>query len=307
MTNKGRKPPRFNQKDEKTVPAAPLSGQRDASKRPRHAHDAFELEIEVDTEMTEIHDAPGQTGVTQPTGTTEPSIYQPEEKTQIEEMLDLPRTSEEEVLPFFVPSDRPPPRKIPLPPSFDLSEDSRPGDSEDDELLSLFEDQDEPSLSAELPPVHPRPGFDAGWPAAPPSRTSSPSPVSPSPGVDDLAGAGEIGGVEPLDISEFESRRTRRRRQENREPARSSGYGRSAPMAHPSKVVRRRFRFDLRDLVLLLFVLVLAAAVYVAWIIYQDYRAQQELERLERSRTTFEKSKDEAIEKTAPKKEREIP
>jgi hypothetical protein len=63
----------------------------------------------------------------------------------------------------------------------------------------------------------------------------------------------------------------------------------------------------LRDLVLLVLVLVLAAGLVLTWLIYQGYRERESLKKLDRGRELIEKTKTEAIQDTTGKKSEDIP
>jgi predicted negative regulator of RcsB-dependent stress response len=80
-------------------------------------------------------------------------------------------------------------------------------------------------------------------------------------------------------------------------------------MAGSKKVVRRRFVFTVtvRDVILLLLVVVLAAGVYIGWRVFDEYRKDKEIQKLDLKQQLIEKSKNEAIKKKEPKKELDIP
>ena len=59
--------------------------------------------------------------------------------------------------------------------------------------------------------------------------------------------------------------------------------------------------------ILLLLVLVLAAAVYVGWMVYQDIKRERDMAKLNDGQALIEKSKSDAIREKEPKKEKDIP
>jgi hypothetical protein len=158
--------------------------------------------------------------------------------------------------------------------------------SDKQDILDLFDDPRKASLSNELPPIH-----DAAGP-----------PVQ-KPDEFQIVRPGESTGVRPLDGDKFDSRPPPRRKREKK----WLGPAIPPPMAHSEQIVARRFRFTLRDLVLLVLVLVLAAGLVLTWLIYQGYRERESLKKLDRGRELIEKTKTEAIQDTTGKKSEDIP
>ena len=136
-----------------------------------------------------------------------------------------------------------------------------------------------------------------------PSPKPTPSPPIREPDEFKIVRPGENTGMRPLDGALFDSRPVPRKKKDGK----WLGPAVPPPMAHSEQIVRRRFRFTLRDLILIVLILILATTLVLGWFIYQDYLKRQELEKLDRGRVLIEKTKTEAILKTAPEKDEEIP
>lgn len=293
MKRKKGKYPRFSGgADEATKPDL----RRKKLHKRTHAHDDFEIDIDVDfdPESTAV-DEPLYTG--QSVATEELTAPQEEDiqtmQTDVSDLdLGLPRSSGDEVLPVYVASKRhlkptpkqempplTPPEKAPFPQT-PLST------SEKQDILDLFDDPRKASLSTELEPV----------------RDTS-SPPLPQPDEFAIVRPGEKTGMRPLDGDLFDSRPPPRKKRN----AKWLGPTAPPPMAYSEQIVARRFRFHLRDLVLLILVLVVAAGLVLAWILYQDHRERESLKELDRGRELIEKSKAEAIQGKTQKKAQDIP
>jgi hypothetical protein len=166
--------------------------------RVEHAHDDFEIEIEVETEITAV-DEPLYTGESVVTDKLYHSVDEdlPTQQTDLSDLdIKLPQTSGEEVLPLYVSSKEhlkpmpkqempPPPQPEQAPfPTTPLST------SDKQDILDLFDDPRKASLSNELPPIH-----DAAGP-----------PVQ-KPDEFQIVRPGESTGVRPLDGDKFDSDR----------------------------------------------------------------------------------------------------
>ncbi len=285
--------------------------------RPRiHAHDEFELDIDVETDLTRV--APQQRPVAD---LFDDDSEITEEVTEIAatacgaqsdeaapDELPLPRASNEQVLPVFLPSDRPgtepPPPPLPEtndapaagPP--DLSSLLGPPPAADDSPPAgdeLFEDV---SGIHDRPPVHER-GFDS-----PASLESAPPPSDPEPRP--RFAAGTTGGL-PLDGTQFEPSPAPGGKRRGGQS--DSALLRRGPMrmAGSQRVVRRWFQPSLRDVLLLLLLILLGAGVWIGWSFYQDYRKRADWERFDQSRDQFERTRADAIKKRQPKKEQDVP
>ena len=267
-----------------------------------HAHDEFEIEVDLDTFD------PEETAVDEPLYTGESVVSDeltgPQEEdeiltkqTDVSDMdLELPRTSLDEVLPVYrssreshkpTPKQELPPVKPPAKPAFPKT--PLPSSDKQD-ILELFDDPENASLSVEL---------------TPPKDFESPKPTTPvrEPDEFEIVRPSTITGVKPLDGDQFDSR----------PPPRSKGdmkwLGPTAPppMAYSEQVVSRRFKFGLKDLILVVLILILAAGLVLGWFIYQDYRERQNLKEMMREAELFDKSKDDAIQDSTRKKQGEIP
>jgi hypothetical protein len=269
--------------------------------KPTHAHDEFEIDIDVDEfdpEATAV-DEPLYTGegvaTDELTGPQEEDDIQTRQ-TDVSDMdLELPSPSDE-VLPVYrssrdshkpTPKQEIPPTRPPSKPAFPKT--PLPSSDKQD-ILELFDDPENASLSVELPPVRDFP---------------SPRPATPvrEPDEFEIVRPGTITGVKPLDGDQFDSRPVRRRKGDKK----WLGPTAPPPMAYSEQVVSRRFKFSMRDVILVVLILILAAALVLGWFIYQDYRDRQNLKALAQETSLIEKEKDEVIQDTARKKSGEIP
>ncbi len=260
-----------------------------------HAHDDFEIDIDVETEITEV-DQPLYTGGS--VNTDELIAPQEDEiKTQQTDAsdldLELPRSSGDPVLPVYVSSKEhlkptpkqqkppaPPPAENPQFPKTPLST------SDKQDILDLFDDPRNASLSIDFPPPH---------------DTSSPSLNEPD--EFEMIRPGETTGTRPLDGDLFDSRPPRRKKKDQK----WLGPVIPPPMAHSEQIVERRFRFSLRKLGLLILLLVVAAGLVLAWFLYRDYRRRESLEELAQRGVIIEKSKSEAIQEKTRSRDQDIP
>jgi len=263
-----------------------------------HAHDDFEIDIEVaafDPEETAV-DEPLYTGESVASDVlTAPQEedYIQTKQTDVSDLdLELPGSSLEEVLPVYRPSrdSHKPVPKQPLPPTKTPFPKTPLSTSDKQDILELFDDPANASLSVEL---------------APPKDFKSPKPSTP-PGEPDefeILRPGQTTGVRPLDANQFDSRPPPRRKGDRK----WLGPTAPPPMAYSEQVVSRRFRFGLKDVILVLLILIIAAALVLGWFIYQDYRGRQDLKELAKESSLIEKEKDQAIQVKAREKGNEIP
>ncbi len=117
---------------------------------------------------------------------------------------------------------------------------------------------------------------------------------------------GYTAGRAPLDGSEFNPEEPASRKKKNKKTPSVDRLPRStaAPMQDSQKQVHRSgLTITTRDIILLLLVIVLAAAVWVVWHVFQQYRAEREIERLEARRTLIEEKKNDALKAKEKQKE----
>jgi hypothetical protein len=259
-----------------------------------HAHDDFEIEIDVETEITAV-DQPMYTGESV---TTDELIAPKEDEILTQQMdvsdldLELPRSSGDQVLPVYVSSKeqlKPTPKQEkppPAPPEKAPFPQTPLSTSDKQDILDLFDDPENASLSVELPPAQ-----------------ESSSPPLPEPDEFEIVRPGEKTGMRPLDGDLFDSRPPPRRKKDRK----WLGPVKPPPMAHSEQIVERRFHFTLRQLVLLILVLVIAAGLVIAWFMYQDYRERENLKELDRGRELIERSKYDAILEKTKSKDQDIP
>jgi hypothetical protein len=295
MTKKKGKYPRFSGGDDmKTKPDL----RPDRPRKSTHAHDEFEIDVdldEFDPEATAV-DEPLYTGE----GVVTDELTGPKEEdeiltkqTDVTDMdLELPRSSDDEILPVYrssKESHKPTPKQE-IPPSKPAFPKTPLPSSDKQDILELFDDPENASLSVELPPVKDLP---------------SPKPAAPihEPDEFEIVRPGGITGVRPLDGDQFDSRPIRRQKGDKK----WLGPTAPPPMAYSEQVVSRRFKFSMRDVILVVLILILAAALVLGWFIYQDYRDRQNLKALSQETSRIEKEKDEVIQDTAKKKSGEIP
>ncbi len=274
-----------------------------------HAHDSFEVDIDID-DLDIKSDISDLFGDDEPATKELSAFTPPPEEPTTQEIVDLslPATSNEQALPFYVPVSKATPSPLPRKKMTPLTT-PRPQPSGPD-FSELFDDHvQEGSISKESPPVHDlsdlqdsesSPG--EGLPMFAPSIKSTPSKSDSEPSGPRF-GKGFTAGMAPLDITEFADEAPRKKKKL------LSGGGRPAPMAGSKKVVRRRFIFTItvRDIILFLLVLVLAAALWVGWTIYQEYRTDKALASVKSGQELIDATKDEAIKKQENKLEKDIP
>jgi len=300
--------PRFGDSEENPTRRLSITSTHTKPLGPVRAHDAFEVDIDVDEREFRVADLFDDTDA-EDTREVPPLEISP---SPIEDVIDLslPESSDLEALPFYVPGGRrtpsplPPARdkspspaaKAPLGPNFDALFDAPLGDEEPAEAPAVHlapERERSPAPAAGLPlfvPGAPR--------ATTPGSDSKPKPRFKK---------GLTAGMTPLDMTDFAAGGPRRKKKSRQ--AHSLLRSAPAPMAGAKKVVRRRFVFTVtvRDVILLLLVLVLAAGVYIGWKIFDEYRHDKELQQLDLKQQLIEKSKNDAIKKKEPEKERDIP
>jgi hypothetical protein len=275
-----------------------------------HAHDSFEVDIDIDdldikSDISDLFDDDEP-------ATQELSAFTPppdEPTTQEIVDLSLPATSNEEALPFYVPVSKatpsPLPKKKKTPLAKPRAQPSGPDFSE------LFDDHvQEGSISKESPAVHDLSDLQdsdsasgEGLPIFAPSIKSTPSKSDSDTSAPRFA-KGFTAGMAPLDITEFAEEAPKKKKKK----VRTRG-SQPAPMAGSQKMVRRRFIFTItvRDIILFLLVLVLAAALWVGWTIYQEYKTEKALASVKSGQELIDATKAEAIKKQEDKLEKDIP
>jgi hypothetical protein len=281
-----------------------------------HAHDEFELDIDVETDLTRVASQrrpvadlfDDDSEITEEVTEIAAGAHGAQPDESASDDLPLPRASNEQVLPVFLPSDRPgnepPPPPLPerddapaagppdlsslLGPPPSAGDDAPPGDD-------LFEDV---SGIHDLPPVHGR-GFDS---PSSPDIAPPPPEAEPQPRF----AAGTTGGL-PLDGTQFEQAPAPKNKKRGGQS--DSALLRRGPMrmAGSQRVVRRWFQPSLRDVLLLLLLILLGAGVWIGWSFYQDYRKRAGWERFDQSREQLERTRSDAIKKRQPKKEQDVP
>jgi hypothetical protein len=132
-----------------------------------------------------------------------------------------------------------------------------------------------------------------------------------------LPGPGEVSdpALEPLDIRQFDMSTGQSKKKTGSSQRTGTTDFRGEPLRSPTgsmaqsrRVVRTVFTFGTREILILVLIVLLGAALWVGWIIYQDYSRQLDLDRAEQFRTTLQQVKDSALdEKKVKPKERDIP
>lgn len=320
-------------------PPDPPGGPDAGGKAPRrppnpvHAHDEFEIDIDVESDLTAVASVrPGMSSLfddeegEEPTQEISAAVLQEATAAAANLGLELPVRSDDAVLPLYMPAQgtRPrtqvPPAPPPAPPPARVAQAPRPGppdlsllddlsdsdtaglDSGPPDPVDLFGDVSE--ISGD-PPIHdlslpPSKRSDHGLDIlSPPSPQSSPGDSKPR------FSRGLTGGMRPLDIAQFETPDPggSRKKTTNASLVRSG----PVPMAGSKRMVRRAYQFGLRELLLLVLIVLLGVGLWVAWTIYQDYRKQADWQRFDQSRSQLEQTRAEAIERTKPKKPKDVP
>lgn len=275
---------------------------------PARAHDKFEVDIDVDDEEFKITDLFDDADAEKTRELPELELNAANIGSVID--LSLPETSDQEALPFYVPGGRTTPS--PIPRAREKKPTPAPKPKHGPDFEALFDMPIGEEESAEQPALHlpperePSADLSLGLPVFVPGTPRSTTPGSDSKPKPRFA-KGFTAGMTPLDVSEFAAGKPRKKKKGDNAklPPRTS----PAPMAGSKKVVRRRFVFTMtvRDVILLLLVLVLAAGFYMGWKIYDDYRHAKEIEKLGQKQRLIEKSKSEAIKSKEPRRETEIP
>ncbi|MBW1810940.1 MAG: hypothetical protein JRJ87_22315 [Deltaproteobacteria bacterium] len=273
-----------------------------------HAHDSFEVDIDIDD--LEIKSDIADLFADDEPATKELSAFTPPDEPTLQEIVDLslPATSNEQALPFYVPAGKQTPSPVPR---TNTPQATPPPAPSQPDFNDLFDDHvQEGSISKERPPVHDlselqdsEPSPVDGLPIFAPALRKTPPTSDSNPSKPRFA-KGYTAGMQPLDITEFVPEAPK----DKKKKVRSRG-GRPAPMAGSKKMVRRRFIFTVtvRDIILLLLVLVLAAALWVGWTIYQEFRADKDLARVKSGQEIIDATKAETIKKVEDKKEKDIP
>ncbi len=206
--------------------------------------------------------------------------------------LSAPETVENRVptTPKAATPDRFPPP--PLPRRKPFSETTRGPN-----LNSLF-DSSESNIAIEQAPSSSTNPTGPGLPTAPLTETD--------PGSKQLETGGST-GMDPLDISDFGTNWTSKRKKRTTEP-RIETVSTPPPMASATKVVSHRFSrtFTIRDIIMLLLVLVLALGVFVGWHIFKDYQRERESSRTRQLQNLIEQGKDRVIQEAEKPKESDI-
>lgn len=272
-------------------------------KKDQLLHELMEAEIDSDAETTVVQDRRNETA-------------SGNDNNAIDIDIELPKSSDEEFLPIFAPPLTSPrlPRNTPAP-----SRKPSPGGKQhptksilDNELDSIFSESNNefsPGSGFEI-----EPSSSEKTPSPVRVRTTSPSPSLPLPFPSDSSSSesskssrerprfaqGTTGGVQPLDTKEFEgaafSRRTRSHEKEKRVLIISG----PAPMANSSRIVQRRFRVGLRDILLLALVALLGLGIWLGWQIYNDLKIRNDLKKFEQSLRIIEERKQEELKKVKP-------
>ena len=248
-----------------------------------HDHDEFEIEVDVDfdPEATAI-DEPLYTGE----GVTDELTAPQEDEIQTKQTdvsdldLELPGSSGDEILPVYRSSRKTlkPTRKEDPPPAKPAFPKTPIPTSDKQDILELFDDPENASLSVELPPVKDIP-------------SPRPSPPTQEPDEFEIVDPGGNTGVRPLDGDLFDSRPLPRKKKDRQ----WLGPTAPPPMAYSEQIVPQTFKFTLKHLILVVLILILAATCVLGWFFYQDYLKRQELKELDQGRVLIEKTKDEDI------------
>ncbi len=295
----------------------PPSSKNPGSRRPivsRHAHDEFEIDIDVDTDFTELASRPTQDLVFEEDEATS-EISQEDlarviaENSEVDTMI--PMASDEKILPIFLPPGLNTSPEVQIPPEAselappDLSEEKsrrlpHSGSSGDSNSgpEELFGDVS--GIHDEVP-IH-----DLSNPDPEPDPLSNLSlPPADTPSRNRFS-KGFTAGMAPLDVSEFSSAdsQTGSKRQDGLPVFIRTG---PAPMAHSNRVVRRWFQPSIRDIILLVLTVILSIGIWLGWNIYQDYKKTLGWERFNQTRASIEQARVDAIESKQPKVQRDIP
>jgi len=297
--------------------------------KPVHAHDEFELDIDVETDMTQV--ASQRPGVRSLFDDDEDEPTQELSQSVLAEVLGpsqeeydpgLPTTSNEEVLPIFMPAraTTPSPVSPPAAPQlavpdlsagFDEPEPPaapRTGPDADDLFADVSDVNDQPPIhelsmppasSSPIAPVEPPsvvPGLDL-----PPPTTTGGSRRKPR------FSTGLTGGMQPLDVAQFEGDLPDPGEKGKRSRRTAVSRGKAAPMAGSQRVVRHAFQFGVKEFLLLVLVILIGIGIWIGWSIYQDMRKRSDWESFNQGRSQLEQTRSNQIQATHPKKDRDMP
>jgi len=166
--------------------------------------------------------------------------------------LQLPSVAEEEfglidaTAPATIPEMMPPPQAVAA--AFEKAESRDPPPSS-----LVLDDQTNPSVSEEVVPVH------VYVPDGQTGTDSNADALAPNNPLRDT-------GVKPLDISQFEA---------GQQPPPKQDKLKIIRVESPDQAklkMRKGSRIGFRDVILILLIILLGIAIYITWVVYQDYK-----------------------------------
>ncbi len=280
------------------------AGAKRAKPRARLLHELLESELESDLETTVVQERTNQ-GDKDPKNSRTPGKGSTAEESAIDIDIDLPQSSDEEFLPVFAPPVTSPKlvRPTPMPSRRTPAAGSRKIDKPNEPLDSIFEAlEDSPAPPKSTPPVFQK---KKSTPSGQIPRPPTPREWAPTGTTENRErprfASGTTGGVQPLDISEFEGTAPSRRSRSHDKEKKVLIISGPAPMATSSRVVRRRFSLSVRDILLLALVVLLGVGIWLGWRIYQDLQIRSDLKKLQEATKQIDEKKQEELRKLLPK------
>lgn len=275
-----------------------------AKPRARLLHELLESELESDAETTVVQQRANDANKVSKDspGAARDSTAQ---ENAIDIDIDLPLSSDEEFLPVFAPPVTSPKllRPTPMPSRRTPPAGSKKSAQPSEPLESIFKEMEDSTAPLKnAPPVSYKkkstPSGQASKPLTPrdwarPGATENPEKPR--------FATGTTGGVQPLDISEFEGTSPSRRSRSHDKEKRVLIISGPAPMASSSRIVRRRFSLSLRDVLLAALVVLLGLGIWLGWKIYQDLQIRSDLKKLQEANKLIDEQKQEEFRKLLPK------
>ncbi len=294
----------------------PPSGKPRHIKKPivaRHAHDEFEIDIDLETDFTELASRPTHGLLFEDEEEVTNEISQEELATVTAENSEvdniIPKASDEKILPMFISTRSDTPSK---PFSAPLGPEVVPPDLSDEDNLGIPPGSTDISSSEDLfgdvsgihdePPIHdlhtPKPYPLDGLHVTANTDEQTPSKKKFSKGF--------TAGMAPLDVTDFSASAPKKSPSGRKSSSTFIRRG-PAPMAHSNRVVRRWYQPNVRDILLFLLVVLLGIGIWVGWNIYQDYKRTIGWERFDQGRMSIEQARVDAIKSTHPEIQRDVP
>lgn len=275
-----------------------------AKPRARLLHELLESELESDLETTVV-----QERTNEPDRDPRSSRSSEKDSTAAQDAIDididLPQSSDEDFLPIFAPPVTSPRllKPTPIPSRATPPAGSKKSRQPSEPLESIFEEMENSTAPQKtVPPVYAK---EKSTPSGQIPRPPTPRegvPTGPAEGRERPRFAtGTTGGIQPLDISEFEGTSSSRRSRSHEKEKKVLIISGPAPMASSSRVMRQRFTLSLRDVLLLALVILLGIGIWLGYRIYQDLQIRSDLKKLQEATKLIDEKKQEELRKILPK------